>query len=354
MKTAVLLILLLVVGLTPVQSQTSYNNAYLPMTPIAAKPMWGTEYYPGNITGTYKALFERLQPEFIRLQATWPTIEATRGVYNWGALPADIAEAQSHGAKVMLTIKMAPIWVVKPGDTCDGRIVDFVSFGQFVRAVVQKFPTVEYIEIGNEIDAPMGMGYCPYYGAWGDPDDEYWGGGYYASVLNLATPIIRAAGMKVVFGGLMLPMHNPDMIKYLEGAILAGADFDYYNFHLYVYHTQTWAEVQDKLPQALDYIIGLQDKYNLHKPIFLTETAYLCHNCPYDQDIPTANIAGWDWQYQVQWAEYVREVMETDYSQHVEGWLWYDGVSNPWGSYCGMIFRGGTPKPVYDYLEGTR
>jgi hypothetical protein len=96
---------------------------------------------------------------------------------------------------------MAPRWARASDIECS-RVTDLPAFARFAHDAAVRYPNVHYWEIWNEQDAASGVE--DYYGCWGDPNDPWGGGGYYAQVLEAVYPAIKSANplAKIVFGGL--------------------------------------------------------------------------------------------------------------------------------------------------------
>jgi hypothetical protein len=96
----------------------------------------------------------------------------------------------------------------------------FIGFAQFVAEAVERYSQppydVRYWEIWNEPD--VGLGVIPAqsgFGCWGDPDDPYFGGGYYAEMLKVVYPVIKQVNPEIIvlIGGLLLdcdPVDPPE------------------------------------------------------------------------------------------------------------------------------------------------
>ncbi len=86
------------------------------------------------------------------------------------------------------------------------------------------------------------------FGCWGNPNDPYYGGGYYAELLKRAYPAAKAANPQAIVmnGGLLLdcdPRYPPpgkDCLpaQFLEGMLRnqGAAYFDILAFHGYPYY----------------------------------------------------------------------------------------------------------------------
>ena len=127
-----------------------------------------------------------------------------------------------------------------------------------MQAVVERYSRspydIKYWEIGNEPDIDYRLPDDPnsIYGCWGDQDDNYYGGGYYAEALSHIYPAIKTAdpNSKVLIGGLLLdcnPDNPPPNSNCLPGRFFEGIldhnsagdganYFDIVSFHAYPYY----------------------------------------------------------------------------------------------------------------------
>src|SRR5512145_713220 len=119
--------------------------------------------------------------------------------------------------KMIAIIGSTPTWALKSGYTC-GAVSQAAleEFGDFVFDAVQRYSAppynVKYWELWNEPDV------VNYLGCWGDEADPYYGGSYYAEMLKVAYPKIKAADpeAQVLTGGLLLdcdPVNPPENLQ---------------------------------------------------------------------------------------------------------------------------------------------
>jgi hypothetical protein len=186
----------------------------------------------------------------------WSSIEPRRGERNWGVLAGlegNLKLAAQTGAEVVAIVTGTPGWAgVVPGSKC-GPIKqnELASFARFISDLVSRYSappySVRYWELWNEPDVDPSNSGLSTYGCWGDQDDPYYGGGYYAEMLKAVYPALKAANpqAQVLVGGLLLGCdpRNPDQCagrdpasgKFLEGILRAGgaAYFDGVSFHAF-------------------------------------------------------------------------------------------------------------------------
>ena len=151
----------------------------------------------------------------------WDLIEPVQTVpptFHWEYVDeGSLQRAGQNGLKVIAVVKYTPDWAQKyPGSGCGPiKSTAFTAFAEFLTEAVNRYKNppynIKYWELGNEIDAPV------YYersvfGCWGDVNDPYFGGEYYAQMLKAAYPAIKAADpeAQVLLGGLVLDNPNED------------------------------------------------------------------------------------------------------------------------------------------------
>lgn len=190
----------------------------------------------------------------------WSSVEPIEGSYDWGVLSdleSELQNASSQGIQVVLIVRSAPEWARKipgSGAYCGPIHPDKLdAFGNFMHELVARYSVppynVKYWELWNEPDIdPSYFTSDSVYGCWGDANDPYYGGGYYAEMLKAAYPQIKSANpqAQVLVGGLLLdcdpvnPPEGQDCIpsKFLEGVLQneGGAYFDGVSFHSYDYY----------------------------------------------------------------------------------------------------------------------
>ena len=208
-----------------------------------------------------------------------------------------LLRANQNGLHVIAAVKYTPDWAQKyPGSAC-GPIKNtaFAEFAEFLTEVVNRYKSppynIKYWELGNEIDAPLSEGRSVF-GCWGDASDPYFGGEYYAQMLQVAYPAIKAADpqAQVLLGGLLLDNPNEipyTMTRFFEGVLRGGGGpfFDLVNFHSYSYFTGTpgliynpnWPGSSTALPEKVAFLKTVLNRYGWgHKPLINTEVALYC------------------------------------------------------------------------------
>jgi hypothetical protein len=311
----------------------------------------------------------------------WNQIERIEGQYDWSGLTSfeqNLMKKSANYINTILVINKTPEWARMYSNSECGPVKreKFDSFGKFLSNVVNRYSkppyNVLYYEIWNEPDIdPALFGYSGNsIGCWGDDNDDYYGGGYYADMLRVIYPYIKSANpnAKILVGGLLLdcdprgapsPCHivgnNPKPAKFLEGILrnngkdlFDGVSFhayDQYNGELGKYGIRNWNSSWDTTgPTVLAKTKFLQEilgKYNASDKILInTESAVLCDSCTNDPN------------YELTKAFYIAQVYSTAISLGLQGNLWYS--STGWRN-SGLIKSDGTPiQPAFQAYQHAR
>ena len=245
----------------------------------------------------------------------WPTIEPSPGDRKWESvsqLEANLRQASASSLNAILIIRGTPTWAQKMFHSTCGPIKEdkFAQFGQFVYEAVLRYSqppyNVKYFEIGNEVDALTYLDPDDWFGCWADAEDPvYRGGGYYASMLKVVYPLVKAANpqAQVLLGGFLAdcdPVHPPNTtadcsyVRFFEGILREGgaAYFDGVSFHSYDFYYETpghwgnanWNSAYNKMGPSLipkaRYYKSVLSAYNVTgKYILDTEAALICFSC---------------------------------------------------------------------------
>jgi hypothetical protein len=207
------------------------------------------------------------------------------------------------------------------------------------------------------------------YGCWGDEDDDYYGGGYYAEMLKAVYPAIKAAdpSAQVLIGGLLLdcdptnppPNNSCKPAKFFEGVLRNGGSnyFDIVNFHGYppystrdsggpLYndlHTPGWEARGGMILGKINFLREVMAAYGVNKPIMDTESALTC-----PEYIPECLPPG-DEFYQAQ-ADYVVWLFVRNWAEGIKGTIWYT-FNGPGWRYSGLLDGNLNPRHAYHALD---
>jgi len=296
----------------------------------------------------------------------WSSVEPGEGTYNWNALArleSELQDASEKGIQVILIVRSTPQWARKiagSGPYCGPIHPDkLTAFGSFMRALVARYSVppynVKYWELWNEPD--IDPSYFPadsVYGCWGDQNDAYYGGGYYAEMLEAAYPQIKAADpqAQVLVGGLVLdcdPVKPPEgkdckSARFFEGILNnnGGLYFDGVSFHAYDYYQgqsgqygnsnwhSAWNTTGPVLGAKVAYLRNLLARYGQpDKFLMNTETALLCGRSGNEPPCRTDDFANTKAYYLAQsYAAALTEGLHANVWYSLFGWR-ASGLLNP-------------------------
>ncbi len=305
---------------------------------------------------------------------SWEDIEPERQdipVYHWENVDENgLIESAQHFLTVVAVIKYTPLWAQKiSGVRCGPIHQDSLDeFYHFVYAAVMRYSyppyNIRYWEFGNEPDVDPSLIPPDFpFGCWGDLNDSYYGGGYYAEMLKYAYPAVKAANpnAKVIIGGLLLdcdPTYLPPSeknrclpAKFFEGILKnQGASyFDivgfhsyalYYDKHIYDEDHPSWDERGGQINGKVSFLRSVMSAYGIDKPIFLSEVSLSCNGL----DCITFKEHFYDLQADFVVSSYVRS-----WGLGLLGSIWYTLEDNGWRD--SSLFDDSTPKPGYYALR---
>lgn len=293
--------------------------------------------------------------------------------YHWEAVgEATLQAAAAEQLQIIATVHYTPDWAQKTAGSYCGPIREDAldPFAQFLTALVTRYSAppynVHYWELGNEPDVdPSLVGTRSAYGCWGDQSDAYYGGGYYAEMLKVAYPAIKAADPKaqVLIGGLLLgcdpthplPKNDCKPSRFLEGILQhgGGAYFDVLSFHGYPQyngslrldeHFPSWEERGGVVLGKVHFLREVMSAYDVDKPIIHTEGALLCPK----RDAQNCNPPGPAF-YEAQ-ADYVVWLFVRNWAERLVGTVWYEFEGPGWQE-SGLLDSNQQPKPAYRALS---
>ena len=244
----------------------------------------------------------------------WPDVEPTKGTYDWSQLAGFETEfqlARSNNMEVVIIVRGTPSWAQAdpPYNRACGRIKnsELPAFAAFMKELVTRYSgepySVKYWELYNEpdVDPTLVAAGNEWMGCWGEIGETNYGGEYYAEMLKVVYPEVKAADSNalVLVGGLLLDCDplNPPPLKdctpsnFLEGILDNGGGpyFDGISFHAYDfgydwlggYQNSNWASNWDTTgPSSLakvDFLRSVLSTYNVTgKFLMNTEAALLC------------------------------------------------------------------------------
>jgi hypothetical protein len=340
------LILILVIGVSAIpgaaQDQEDEFQLYLPilMRNYPHHPIFGVEITKNGLMDEAAAAGNH----WVRYNGLlWSEVQPVEEpILNWNStLEADLITAGEAGMEVILVVRSTPTWTQKYNGYFCGPPADLNAFASFMSNVVKRYSSppfnVKYYEIWNEPDVDPYEHYTSItsqYGCWGNAKDAYYGGGYYAEMLKVVYPAMKAANpsVNVVLGGLLLDCdprsfgdgycpteERTKAPKFFEGILKneGGAFFDVVSFHGYPtfqkdvnpiqseINYSAWSAAGGVVVGKLDFIKELMSQYGINKPIFHTEGALLLPNdgSSSTDEFERAKANYLPWLYARNWSE---------------------------------------------------
>jgi len=308
----------------------------------------------------------------------WDQIEPIRTeppTYHWEVVNESvIREASARGIQIIATVKYTPSWAQKyPGVSCGPVAQNSLdAFAQFMQAVVTRYGVHDYNikhwEMGNEPDVYRET--VPpnnFFGCWGEINDDYYGGGYYAEMLKRVYPAVKSVDpdAQIHIGGLWLKCDPTDPYpegedcnpgNFLEGILRhygandGGNYFDIVNFNGYGPYVGSliWDETWFTWDQRGGVVLGkakflreVMAKYGVDKPLFHSEAGLLC---PSGSEDAECDPPGSDF-YEAQ-ADYVIWAHVRNLADGIMGTSWYT-LSGPGWSDSGLLDDKQNPRPAY-------
>lgn len=297
----------------------------------------------------------------------WNEAEPSEGNIAWNSstikdMESELGSEDRAGIEPIMIVRNTPSWAQKySGSICGPIKADKMDeFGEFMYQIVKHFSAepynVKYWELGNEPDVSVHYNSDWPFGCWGDWDDAYFGGGYYAEMLKQAYPRIKAADpdAQVLVGGLLLDCdpNNPPSgknctpSKFLEGILRnnGGPYFDGVSFHAYEYYSGSygtysnpnwsaaWNTTGPVLNRKTDFLRSVLASYGYSgKYLILSELALLCDS-------------GCDSNFEETKANYLAQAYADSHLKGLKSSIWYD-LNGGWKN--SELFSAGVALPAY-------
>ncbi|MEW5870919.1 MAG: hypothetical protein AB1894_16720 [Chloroflexota bacterium] len=357
-------------------------------------------YHPGNppLGGEARwqsdLIFEKAQSanmRWLRLSVfQWDDIQPVESapgdppVYHWEYVQnAALQAAAARGFTIIATIRFAPAWARKIPEYSCGPVAEaqLDAFAEFVQTAVSIYSAppynIKYWEIGNEPDVdPYVASFVPNtdydYGCWGDNSDDYYGGEYYAKMLERVYPLVKAAdpASQVLVGGLLTdcdptytyppPGRDCKSSKFLEGILRYNSNqgylyFDMLSFHGYASYfrgkifdenqvtANPWGHRGGLVLGKADFLRQVLSSYSADKPLLHTEGAL---NCPayWTNNYSCNPQPGTDY-YEAQ-ADYVVWLYVRDWAIDIPGVIWFTVEESGWHN-SGLLNPDTTTRPAH-------
>lgn len=300
----------------------------------------------------------------------WANVEPIPGARRWEAvtdLEIELEAAHNAGLQTILILRRTPKWAqMVPGHFCGPVAADALDeLAQFMADAVARYKdppyAVKYWEIWNEPDVdPALVKSDSVFGCWGDRKDEYYGGRYYAEMLQAIYPAMKAVDpeAQVLIGGLLLDRdpaedeHDNPPGRFLEGILEGGGGdfFDIVGFHAYTHYYSElgdwekwpsgWAARGGSVEGKVALMRETLNNYGYDKPLMLTEAGLVCSECP--SPPPGAFLEAQ--------AAYVPRLYVRNMALGLEATIWYT-LDGPGWRQAGLLNEEQQPRPAYRALE---
>jgi len=357
---------------TGLPSETAVPGAVTPVVPL--QPVPGIE-----LNAVDPAALNRVVQSgayWIRRNSLkWSAVEPSEGERNWDAvagLEAEFQASSKRGLELVLIVSGAPTWAQKSkGYPCGPVAAEkFSAFAQFLYDAVKRYSAapynVKYWELGNEpdVDPSFVQGDSPY-GCWGDQEDVFYGGGYYAGMLQQVYPQIKAADpdAQVLVGGLLMdcdPVNPPEgkdctPSLFMEGILRSGGGdfFDGISFHAYDYYSgpfefgnanwnSNWDTTGPALIAKARYLRSLLAAYQ-HPEKFLlnSEAGVICGRSDHDPVCQTD-------EFELTKSYYLAQVNSAALVEGLRANIWYSLTG--WRG-TGLVDASGAPNKSFEALR---
>ncbi len=119
---------------------------------------------------TYEAILDDLKPQYIRLAVPWSLVERNDGQYSYDDIDYLMNQAQSHNAKVVLTIGQKiprwpecfiPDWTYSM--TLEAKNQKLLNYIQTTVERYKNYSSLEYWQVENEPFIPFKFGECTFF-----------------------------------------------------------------------------------------------------------------------------------------------------------------------------------------------
>jgi len=365
-----------------VNAQTNPQYAlYLPLIiKDRGQTLFGVEV--GSFDDSIADKAQDAQVTWIRMNGLiWSDIQPNNSSeYLWqnaAGIEQELIKASQRKLQTVLIVRSTPRWAqLKNGSYCGPIKQDkLADFARFMAEVVKRYSAPPYnvwhYELWNEPDVdPSLVPGDSVFGCWGNNNDTYYGGGYYAEMLKAVYPAVKSInpGVKIVLGGLLLDCdprvgdggcgtHDTKPPKFFEGVLRnnGAAYFDLISFHGYPTYNlssspieaeknfSTWKNAGGVVAGKIDYLRFLMSNYGVDKGLIHTEGALLLPNGKTPEDV------GVD-AYQQAKADYVVWLYARNWVLDIKGTTWYT-LNGPGWRYGGLLDANQNPLPAYNALK---
>ncbi len=355
-------------GYGPSKPEAPENSPFTVYLPITIKNLTSRTIFGIDLNDKSDAAINKLKEANAswarRYAIKWASVEQVEGQYDWKALEwlDNLSlQANANGFTLLPIVSQTPDWAQQiAGYPCGPIKADkLYAFGEFMYQLVLRYSyppyNVLYYQIWNEPDVDYRWAPSPDtpFGCWGNNDEpNYYGGEYYADVLKVIYPRVKAANpqAQVVIGGLLMGC-NPNLplyctyhqSKYLEGILYHYGDMDGKNyfdavaFHAYSDYNGNfgqyvnggwyalWNNVGPVVIEKARFIKQVLANYGAYnKKLFATEIALRCG--PGEQ---APSCLAYDENFEITKAYYLAQAYAASIAEGLEAAIWFD-LSGTW------------------------
>jgi Putative Ig domain/Abnormal spindle-like microcephaly-assoc'd, ASPM-SPD-2-Hydin len=253
----------------------------------------------------------------------WPSIEPTKGVYNWSTLDAYVSVSNAHNVPFEYQTNQAPPWAVSNQASCStfhggeggcsADVTDLASWNAFVTALTQRY------------NGKNGHGLIAAYELYVEPETFFTGdtanlvaqtAAFYKAV-RANSPTSLVVGMGVTYPSTYYAPGNFMDTYWAAGGVKT---LDAVCFHGYAHHS---SDVPEIVNTYVPYITAALARNGIPAttPIWDTEASW-----------GDVTEAGWNITNPVQQAAWVARSYLLHWSNHVSVFDWYSWDAYPWGA----------------------
>jgi hypothetical protein len=287
-------------------------------------PPFGVQMY-GSVNSAGFPQMVQAGVKWVRIPVSWSEIEpvnTTPANYHWANTDASVQTATLSDVHLIMTIDYNPTWAAQ---WPSGPVRNPADLQEFVHALVERYPQVEYWEFYNE------------------PDSLYrfaLNGAGYAAMLQSVYPVVKSANpmAQVVMGGVALDWFidmNGSFDRYFLKDVLAhcsGPCFDVANFHYYPYWRDTWEGYGRDIIGKANYVRQQLAAYGYSRPIICTEASWAS--------------GGVNWGSVELHARYVPKLYVRGFAAGLPAISWFAWMDAD-EMYSGLLGPGLAPRPAY-------
>jgi hypothetical protein len=277
-----------------------------------------------GLTVTYNQIWPTVPFGILASTGTkWPSIEPTKGVYNWSILDGYVAAANAHNVPFQYQSNQAPPWAVSDRTSCStftggqggcsADVTDLAGWDNFVTALTQRY------------NGKNGHGFIAVYELYVEPESFFTGhtANLVAQTVALYNAVRANSPKSLIVGmGVTYPSSYYAPGNYMDTYWAAGGvkTLDALAFHGYAHHSNDVPEIVNTF---VPYIKAAMVRNGIpaHTPIWDTEASW-----------GDVTEAGWNITNPSQQAAWVARSYLLHWSNGVSVFDWYSWNGYPWGA----------------------